>query len=115
MLIHKLSHCRASDPSANRYMLRFRAGNAFTVDGQEFVSCTVLGQSFMLHQIRKMMGAVIAVMRGVAPDNFLETALSKKLVVNVPTAPELGLFLQECVFESYNKKHGNIHGESFCL
>eukprot|EP00958_Prasinococcus_capsulatus_P022479 scaffold3166_cov399-Prasinococcus_capsulatus_cf.AAC.25 len=57
-----------------------------------------------------MMGAVIAVMRGVAPHDFLDTALSKTKVVNVPTAPELGLFLQECVFDSYNRKHGNVHG-----
>ena len=105
-----LQGCRASDPSANRYMLRFRAGNAFTVNGQQFVSCTVLGQSFMLHQIRKMMGAVIAVMRGVAPDDFLDTALSKKFVGNVPTAPDLGLLLQDCAVDSYSKRHGDVHG-----
>lgn len=50
------------------------------------------GQSFMLHQIRKMVGLAIAVLRGHADPSVLERALGKDKVM-IPTAPGLGLVL----------------------
>ena len=44
--------------------------------GQTWVRLVVLGQSFMLHQIRKMVGAALAVMRGTAPPDAIPLALS---------------------------------------
>ena len=41
------------------------------------VRCVVVGQSFMLHQIRKMIGMVIAVMRGHAPEEMLTNAFRR--------------------------------------
>jgi hypothetical protein len=32
--------------------------------------------------------------------------------INVPTAPEVGLFLDECIFSSYNKKWKSSHEEA---
>ena len=44
-------------------------GSPFVVDDMEFCVISVRGQSFMIHQIRKMIGLVIAVTRGVcSPD-----------------------------------------------
>ncbi|MCO5610089.1 hypothetical protein L7F22_064324 [Adiantum nelumboides] len=71
------SRVKAEDPSAKRYMVSFEAGDVFTVGDTEFVKCTVVGQSFMLHQIRKMIGLAIAVFRGFAPESILETALRR--------------------------------------
>lgn len=31
--------------------------------------------------------------------------------INVPTAPEVGLYLDECFFSSYNQKWGDTHEE----
>ena len=31
--------------------------------------------------------------------------------INVPTAPEVGLFLEECFFTSYNQKWNDTHEE----
>ncbi|XP_057862544.2 tRNA pseudouridine synthase 1 isoform X1 [Cryptomeria japonica] len=101
----------AEDPSANRYILSFEASDIFTIDGMDFVRCVVMGQSFMLHQIRKMMGLAVAVMRGCAPESIIATALRKDVRMNVPTAPELGLFLDECFFPSYNQKWQTTHEE----
>ncbi|KAH9642567.1 hypothetical protein HF086_011160 [Spodoptera exigua] len=50
------------------------------------------GQSFMLHQIRKMVGLAIAVLRGHTDNSILEKAFGKEKVM-IPTAPGLGLVL----------------------
>ncbi len=51
--------------------MSFDIGDVYVVDGMEFVQLRVHGQSFMLHQIRKMVGLLIAVMRGLIPERFL--------------------------------------------
>ncbi len=68
---------KAEDPSAKRYILSFEACEVIQVEGMQFVRCTVLGQSFMLHQIRKMIGMAIAIMRGCAPESIIDTALRR--------------------------------------
>ncbi|MBA0694890.1 hypothetical protein Goari_005154, partial [Gossypium aridum] len=66
---------KADDPAARRYIASFHANTVVTVEGIDFVKCEVVGQSFMLHQIRKMIGMAVAVMRGCAPESLIETAL----------------------------------------
>ncbi|KAJ8772527.1 hypothetical protein K2173_027704 [Erythroxylum novogranatense] len=102
---------KAEDPSARRYIISFDASMTINVEGIEFVKCEVVGQSFMLHQIRKMIGLAVAIMRNCAPESILETALQKDVNINVPTAPEVGLYLDECLFASYNKKWKDSHEE----
>jgi len=99
----------AHEPQALRHILSFTVGEPFDIHGRKFVACTVLGQSFVLHQIRKMIGLALAIVRGVAPETCIEEAYRKDISVNVPLAPELGLFLVEAVFDSYNKRFGSIH------
>ena len=41
---------------AKRYMLSFRCGGVMEIDGRRWVKMVVVGQSFMMHQIRKMVG-----------------------------------------------------------
>mmetsp|Transcript_2343 Transcript_2343/g.8201 ORF Transcript_2343/g.8201 Transcript_2343/m.8201 type:complete len:141 (+) Transcript_2343:462-884(+) len=77
----------------------------FEVSGRKFVRLQILGQSFMLHQIRKMVGLALAVMRGIVDVQAIPNALTQNRAVVVPTAPELGLFLVECLFHSYNKAY----------
>ncbi|CAI8033222.1 tRNA pseudouridine synthase A, partial [Geodia barretti] len=43
----------------------------------EFMTLKVKGQSFMIHQIRKMVGLVIAIVRGFAPETTLIEAFQK--------------------------------------
>ena len=49
----------------------------------EFVTLRVKGQSFMIHQIRKMIGLVIAIVRGFTLENTLMEAFGKKKVRNI--------------------------------
>ncbi|CAB4265494.1 unnamed protein product [Prunus armeniaca] len=102
---------KAADPAARRYIISFNANTTVTVGGMDFVKCEVVGQSFMLHQIRKMIGLAVAIFRNCAPESLLEIALQKDVNVNVPTAPEVGLYLDECFFASYNQKWGDSHEE----
>lgn len=68
---------KAADPAANRYILSFNANTVITLGGKDFVKCEVVGQSFMLHQIRKMIGLAVAVMRNYAPESVIQTAFKK--------------------------------------
>lgn len=95
-----------TDPSAKRYILSFECSKPFLKDGYEFAVIKVRGQSFMLHQIRKMVGLVIAVVRGLASKETIESCWSANKI-DVPTAPALGLLLDKLHYDKYNKKFGN--------
>ena len=66
-------------------------------DGYEFAVIKVRGQSFMLHQIRKMIGLIIAIVRGYASLNTLELCWTANKV-DVPRAPALGLMLDKVFY-----------------
>ncbi|KAK3158688.1 hypothetical protein QOZ80_2AG0140320 [Eleusine coracana subsp. coracana] len=100
---------KAEDPAAKRFIISFDANRVVSLDEIDFVRCEVIGQSFMLHQIRKMIGLAVAVMRNCAPESIYDVAFRKDVNINVPTAPEVGLYLDECMFTSYNKKWKDSH------
>jgi len=92
----------AGDPRAMRYVINFTAGQAFTVDNEEWVQFTVVGQSFVLYQIRKMVGLAVAIIRDGATKNIINTCFEKPKK-RLPIAPALGLFLCKCKFDRYNE------------
>ncbi|KAM4634424.1 pseudouridylate synthase 1 homolog isoform 2-T2 [Polymixia lowei] len=93
------------DPSARRYITEMSCGEPFLCSDAEFAEITVRGQSFMLHQIRKMIGLVVAVIKGYARENVLERSWGQEKV-DVPKAPGLGLVLERVHFDRYNKRFG---------
>ncbi|XP_006788809.1 tRNA pseudouridine synthase A [Neolamprologus brichardi] len=94
-----------SDPSARRYITEMSCGEPFIRRNYEFAVITVRGQSFMLHQIRKMIGLVIAVVKGYAKEEVMERSWGHEKV-DVPKAPGLGLILERVHFDRYNKRFG---------
>ncbi|CAN4094046.1 unnamed protein product [Withania somnifera] len=102
---------KADDPAAKRYIISFNANTIVNVEGIDFVRCEVIGQSFMLHQIRKMIGLAVAIMRNCAPESLIVTAFRRDVNINVPMAPEVGLYLDECFFTGYNGKWKDTHEE----
>ncbi|XP_063336776.1 tRNA pseudouridine synthase A [Pelmatolapia mariae] len=94
-----------SDPSARRYITEMSCGEPFIRRNYEFAVITVRGQSFMLHQIRKMIGLVIAVVKGYAKEEVMERSWGYEKV-DVPKAPGLGLILERVHFDRYNKRFG---------
>ncbi|XP_062867523.1 tRNA pseudouridine synthase A [Trichomycterus rosablanca] len=93
------------DPSAKRYITHMSCGEPFIRQGAEFTVITVRGQSFMMHQIRKMIGLVIAVVKGYAQEEVIERSWGEEKV-DVPKAPGLGLVLERVHFDRYNKRFG---------
>uniref|UniRef100_A0A3P9M5P3 Pseudouridylate synthase 1 homolog n=1 Tax=Oryzias latipes TaxID=8090 RepID=A0A3P9M5P3_ORYLA len=94
-----------SDPSARRYITEMSCGEPFIRNNCEFAVINVRGQSFMLHQIRKMIGLVIAVIKGYAQEKVIERSWGEEKV-DVPKAPGLGLVLEMVHFDRYNKRFG---------
>lgn len=74
-------------------------------DELEFVVVRVKGQSFMMHQIRKMIGLAIAIIKGFATEDHLKRSMEQPFM-DVPKAPGLGLMLEEVHFDKYNRKFG---------
>jgi len=90
---------------AFRYILSFTVQDPIIVNDVEWIPTQVLGQSFLLHQIRKMISLVIDVTRGTVPISILDKALHKDNdTVRVSLAPAQGLFLEQSYFDGYNRR-----------
>lgn len=99
----------ARDPSASRFIRSFAADLPF-VDSTtqvEWIRLRVHGASFMLHQIRKMVGlAVLSVRFGLGQENterLFASAFGVDRKLNIPKAPGVGLYLDRACFDGYNK------------
>mmetsp|Transcript_8991 Transcript_8991/g.27292 ORF Transcript_8991/g.27292 Transcript_8991/m.27292 type:complete len:316 (-) Transcript_8991:513-1460(-) len=66
----------------------------------------VRGGSFMLHQIRHMVGAAVAVAHGVLPLTLMYALLAPGSRGNVPRAPPHCLLLSDCSFAPFRKVEG---------
>lgn len=101
-----------ADANARRYIMEFTCGEPFVSksndneDGVEWVLLSVTGQSFLLNQIRKMIGAACEVARGAMTLEQLQQSLQEGCF-EVPMAPGVGLYLDELYFEQYNWKQDN--------
>ncbi|XP_058982437.1 pseudouridylate synthase 1 homolog isoform X2 [Musca domestica] len=94
------------DPSAKRFIMSFTCSEPFvSPQGVEFITVKVKGQSFMLHQIRKMVGLTIAIVRGHTDVATLDRALTEERL-DLPMAPGLGLVLDTVHYERYNERYG---------
>ncbi|WFD29584.1 tRNA pseudouridine(38-40) synthase [Malassezia sp. CBS 17886] len=94
------------DRSAHRTMKRLTVSDPFAIGETEWVSVKLHGQSFMLHQIRKMVGMLVLVGRTNVPAAFVQQTYGPARI-HVPKAPGLGLLLVEPHFGGYNGKVAN--------
>ena len=92
------------DASAKRVIKSFVvASDPIIIGDTEWLSLKVHGQSFMMHQIRKMVTMAALVVRcgcheGRVQDSYMADKLS------IPKAPGLGLLLERPVFDTYNER-----------
>ncbi|KAJ1901913.1 tRNA pseudouridine synthase 1 [Kickxella alabastrina] len=92
-----------TDNNSKRFIHAFTVSDPMVIQGAEWLSLKVKGQSFMLHQIRKMVGLIILMARANAPLSLIN-ALFAGPRVNVPKAPGLGLLLESPCFDAYNRR-----------
>ncbi|CEF70542.1 tRNA pseudouridine synthase A, mitochondrial [Strongyloides ratti] len=104
----------SGDKSCWRYIINFYTGKPFIYKDSlhekdhEFITLYIQGQSFMLHQIRKMVGMVIAVLRGFTFKSEIQRSFETERM-DIPKAPGLGLVLEKVHYTSYDKKWKNSH------
>ncbi|KFY87197.1 hypothetical protein V500_07125 [Pseudogymnoascus sp. VKM F-4518 (FW-2643)] len=92
------------EDSAKRFIRSFSVNpEPVYVNDTEWLSLKVHGQSFMMHQIRKMVAMAALVVRcGTPIERINESYQNHK--ISIPKAPGLGLLLERPVFDSYNKR-----------
>lgn len=94
------------DPSAKRVIksLIIAEASPLTIGNTEWLSLKVHGQSFMMHQIRKMVSMAALIVRcGACPATLIPQSYSSEKL-SIPKAPGLGLLLERPVFDMYNEK-----------
>jgi tRNA pseudouridine38-40 synthase len=93
-----------SDPSAKRVIRSFKVGpDPIIINNTEWLSLKVHGQSFMMHQIRKMVAMAALVVRCGTSKNIIQESYGPANI-SIPKAPGLGLLLERPVFDSYNER-----------
>ena len=92
------------DPSSKRIIKSFVINpNPIIINGTEWLSLKVHGQSFMMHQIRKMVGMATLLVRCGAPLSRITESYGEDRW-SIPKAPSLGLLLERPVFDTYNER-----------
>ncbi|KAL1747583.1 pseudouridine synthase [Schizophyllum fasciatum] len=91
------------DRSCMRYMKRIEIADPVVYGDTEWISVMLHGQSFMLHQIRKMMSALVLSVRNDTPDSVMDELYGPRTTF-IPKMPSLGLLLEHPIFDSYNRK-----------
>lgn len=104
----------SDNASAQRYIISFAPLDPILVPGgmnddgtkqpdTQWIPLQVVGQSFLLNQIRKMVSGAVDLARGAVSQEKIEESFSKKCRMKVNVAPAQGLFLDRSFFELYNK------------
>ena len=92
------------DASAKRVIKSFVMDpTPLLINDTEWLSLKVHGQSFMMHQIRKMVSMVALVVRCGCPDSRIRDTYGEEKL-SIPKAPGLGLLLERPVFDTYNQR-----------
>jgi len=113
----------SNDVSVFRNILSFVSSEPFVLEGVEMVALNVVGESFMLHQIRKMVGCIMSMMRkGIFEDSESDEQAYENIKIyiestflhhhlNLPMAPGAGLLLDRCIFDRWEIKNSQAHGD----
>jgi len=94
------------EPSSRRHIYEFVCGEPYEKDGLEWCLIKIKGQSFMIHQIRKMIGMTLAIVRGHTNVSKMKETFGTERI-DIPRAPGLGLVLDQVHFDRYNKRYGS--------
>ncbi|KAJ3976434.1 pseudouridine synthase [Lentinula raphanica] len=91
------------DKTNIRFMKNLQIAEPAVYGETEWIAVSLHGQSFMLHQIRKMMFALVMICRTGTPSSVIDE-LFGLTSVHIPKMPALGLLLEHPVFTGYNTR-----------
>lgn len=94
-----------NDASAKRHIKSFLVNKEpIQIRDTQWLSLKVHGQSFMMHQIRKMVAMAVLVARcGTDPEPAMALSYERRRI-SIPRAPGFGLLLERPVFDTYNSR-----------
>jgi hypothetical protein len=88
---------KAEDKAAFRHIPSIQV-----LDYDNTIVVSLVGQSFLLNQIRKMVSLALEVSLDLAPANAIENALESKQLVHIHMVPGEGLLLDKLYFKAYD-------------
>lgn len=97
-----------SDRSNQRIMKNIVIADPVVYGETEWISVLFHGQSFMMHQIRKMISALVLACRTGTPPHIIDELYGPRDVF-IPKMPALGLLLEQPIFDSYNVRVARIN------
>ncbi|WVW85112.1 tRNA pseudouridine(38-40) synthase [Kwoniella bestiolae CBS 10118] len=92
-----------NDRTVKRFMIKLEVKDPKVYGDIEWISVQIHGQSFMLHQIRKMISMAMLACRTASPPSLIPETFGPKRI-HVPKAPPLGLLLEAPQFGVYNTR-----------